>query len=100
MMPLKIERASAAKRDLFDIWDYIEPNSQKGATRIIREFYAAFSMLAEQPKSGRERPELGEGLRSFPVESYLIFYRSNASTLSIVRVLHSARDITPEMLSD
>lgn len=64
-MPHKIKRLPLARRDLFDIWDYIAPNSQRGATRIIEDLYAAFSMLADQPMAGRDRPELGAELRSF-----------------------------------
>lgn len=100
MMPLRIERRPLAKRDLFDIWDYISPNSPKGATRVIGEIYAGFSMLADQPRAGRERPELGADLRSFPVAGYLIFYRHSSTALTVVRILHTARDITPNLLSE
>jgi toxin ParE1/3/4 len=100
MMPLRIDRLPQAKRDLFDIWDYLAPHSLKGATGVIGELYAAFSMLSEQPKAGRKRPELGTGLRSFPVAGYSIFYRYSETTLSIVRILHAARDVTPDLLSD
>jgi len=99
-MPLRIERLPLAKQDLFDIWDYISPNSPKGAARIIGEIYAGFSMLADQPRAGRERPELGAELRSFPIAGYLIFYRHGPATLTVVRILHAARDITPDLLSE
>lgn len=100
MMPLEIERTPLARRDLFDIWDYISPNSIQGATRVIGEIYDAFSMLAEQPASGRARLELGPELRGFPVTGYLVVYRYSETTLTIVRVLHSARDITQQSLSE
>jgi toxin ParE1/3/4 len=99
-MPLRIDLTPLARQDLFDIWDYISPNSIQGATRIARDIASAFSMLADTPAVGRSRPELGADLRGLPVSSYLIFYRYDASTLEIVRILHSARDITPEMLTD
>ena len=100
MMPLRIERTRAARNDLFDIWDYVSPNSLKGATRVVREIYAAFAMLADQPMAGRDRSDLGPELRSFPVAGYMVFYRQDASTLSIIRILHAARDITPDLLSE
>jgi len=40
---------------------------------------------------GRNRPEFGEGVRSFVVESYVIYYRHDANIL-IARVLHGRRD--------
>jgi len=43
---------------------------------------------------GRARPELADGLRSFPIRTpYIIFYVADANALLIVRVLHHARDI-------
>lgn len=45
------------------------------------------------PEAGRSRSELQMGLRSFPVGRYLIFYRPSATSVEIVRVLHSARDV-------
>jgi toxin ParE1/3/4 len=50
-------------------------------------------MLAENPKSGRERAEIKQDLRSFPEGNYLIFYREWAGIVAIVRVLHGARDL-------
>lgn len=99
-MPLRIERLPQASSDLLDIWDYISPNSQKGATRIIGELYAAFAMLADQPMAGRERFELGAELRCFPVMGYIVFYRHDDRVLTLVRILHAARDITPDQLSE
>jgi len=46
------------------------------------------------------RPELGAELRSFPMAGYLIFYRHGPATLTVVRILHAARDITPDLLSE
>ncbi len=39
------------------------------------------------------RPELGEGIRSFPSGNYVIFYRTVEGGIEIMRVLHGARDI-------
>jgi toxin ParE1/3/4 len=49
------------------------------------------SALAEQPRMGRLRPELGAGVRSFTVENHLIYYRHDGEIL-IARVLHGRRD--------
>ncbi len=50
-----------------------------------------FELLTEQPRMGRNRPEFGEGVRSFVVASYLIYYRHDGDIL-IARVLHGRRD--------
>ena len=50
-------------------------------------------MLSEQPKAGRERPELAPGLRSFPVGNYLLFYLPLPGGIDLVRVLSGYMDI-------
>ncbi len=44
---------------------------------------------------GRPRDELAEGLRSFSVGRYVMFYRAIPEGVEIVRVLHGARDLGP-----
>ena len=52
-----------------------------------------FRHLASHPNLGRSRDELAEGLRSFPVGRYVIFYRAIPEGVEIVRVLHGSRDL-------
>jgi len=54
---------------------------------------AKFHLLAEQPMLGRSRDELAPGLRSIPLGRYVIFYEVIPDGISIVRVLHGARDL-------
>jgi toxin ParE1/3/4 len=49
-------------------------------------------LLADNPLIGRARPELKPGLRSFPHGDHLTFHRPAGSGVTIVRVLHGARD--------
>jgi toxin ParE1/3/4 len=42
---------------------------------------------------GRERPDIGRGIRSFAIISWMIFDRVERDFLEIVRVLHGARDL-------
>lgn len=42
---------------------------------------------------GRERTKLATLIRSFPVNRYIIFYRSGELGIAIVRILHGTRDI-------
>ena len=68
-MPVII-KLPRAKSDLVEIWDYIADDSE-----------------------ARVRDELAEGLRSFAVGRYVIFYRPISEGVEIVRVLHGSRDI-------
>ena len=42
---------------------------------------------------GRLRPELASGMRSFAIDKYLVFYRIAGDAITVLRVLHGARDI-------
>ena len=42
---------------------------------------------------GRARPELAPEVRSFAVARYVIFYAPSADCITVVRVLHGARDV-------
>ena len=50
-------------------------------------------MLVENPLAGRERRELRDGLRSFPVGNYVIFYVPLPDGVEIIRVMHGRQDV-------
>ena len=84
--------SSLAERDLDGIWLYVaEDASPAVADRLIDALAERFALLAEQPRMGRLRPELGPDVRSFTVENHVIYYRHEGDVL-IARVLHGRRD--------
>lgn len=99
-MPLKVRRGAGARADQLAIWSYIAAQNLPAADRQLDRFHDAIVMLAEYPDAGRVRIEFDSSLRAFPVDHYLIFYRIHPGVLDIVRVLHAARDITPDLLSE
>lgn len=82
-----------ARTDLHQIWDYIAEDDVEAATRLVDLVEEKCTLLARLPDIGRVRDELAQGLRSFPVGKYVIFYRRVKSGIEIVRVLSSWRDI-------
>lgn len=89
-MPYRL--SSLAEQDLDEIWLYVaEDASPATADRLIDDIIDRFSLLAEQPRMGRLRPEFGEGVRSFAVENHVIYYRHENDVL-VARVLHGKRD--------
>ena len=79
--------------DLAEIWDYIADDSEARADAFIDLLDGKIHTLARRPHMGRAREELAEGLRSFPVGRYIIFYRPMPKSIEIIRVLHGARDL-------
>jgi|HubBroStandDraft_5_1064220.scaffolds.fasta_scaffold208023_2 toxin ParE1/3/4 len=91
-MPSIVIRPKAAA-DLAEIWAYIAEDSPRQADAFVARINEEFRLLARQPRMGRERPELLDGLRSFPVGKYVIFYVPRSRGIEVVRVLHGARDL-------
>jgi toxin ParE1/3/4 len=98
-MPI-IERSRASVSDYEDIWRYIARDNPAAADRLITALERQLSTLAAMPGCGREEPKFATDLRSFPVGNYLIFYRPIQNGIALVRVLHGARDITPEYFEE
>lgn len=97
---LAISKRPKARSDLIEIWDYIADDSEARADAFIDRIDEVIRSLALSPYIGRSREELAEGLRSFPVERYVIFYRVATIGIEIVRVLHGSRDINPFFFLD
>jgi toxin ParE1/3/4 len=91
-MPFIVQRPQAIT-DRAEIWDYIADDSEGRADTFIDLLDRKIHTLARRPNIGRAREELAEGLRSFPVGRYIIFYRAVPKGIEIVRVLHGARDL-------
>lgn len=90
---LALETSPEAAADLVDIWLYIASDQPVNADRFLDRLKAKVLRLAEFPDLGRARPELAEGLKSFPVDRYNVYYRVTATALVLVRVLPGSRDI-------
>ena len=89
---MRYRLSALAEQDLHEIWFYIaEEATPTTADRLIDALFDRFELLGDQPRIGRSRPEFGDGVRSFVVESYVIYYR-HAEGVLIARVLHGRRD--------
>jgi len=91
-MPLKVELSVAAEEDLLAAWNYISHDDMDAADALLDRVAEVCRRLAEWPDLGRERPELGRDIRSFPVETHVVYYRVR-SDVEVVRVLHGRRDV-------
>ena len=76
-----------------EIIRYIAKDSPVSARRVLERLDRTIHLLAENPGFGPLRPELEADVRSFPVWSYVIFYRVRDEGIEVVRVLHGHRDL-------
>jgi toxin ParE1/3/4 len=83
--------------ELDDIWLYLarESASIDVANRVIDRITERFWLLAQYPYLGHARDEdLRPGLRSFPVDGYIIVHRVEADdVVLILHVVPPGRDI-------
>lgn len=87
-------RSNKAQSDLREIWAYIAEDNSEAADELIDLILTKTSLLQDNPELGVSRPELGKRIRSFPVKSYMIYYRPEpAGGVLILRVFHNARDV-------
>ncbi len=83
-----------AKLDLQQIWNYIAEDNIDAADRVRDELRSAMRQLAETPGIGHTRVDVSDRrIRFWSVYSYLIAYVPDSKPLTIVRVVHGARNI-------
>lgn len=90
----RIVRRPKARFDLLAMYNYIADNAGDArAEQYLRRVDAALAYLAQHPLMGRARPEVEEGIRSFPFEEYVIFYSPLDDGIELERVIHSKLDL-------
>jgi toxin ParE1/3/4 len=85
--------------DLEEAHSFLRDRSPRAAALLVERTDHLLGLLAEFPAMGRERPDLGQGLRSMRVRGfpYLVFYRVAGPDVLAIRVVHGARRIGPRL---
>ena len=93
-----------AKKDLQNIFRYIleELLAPENATGQTERIMTAIRKLDTMPNRNRlyeEEPWHSRGLRFFPVDNYLVFYKTNdeTETVNIVRIMYRGRDVRKQL---
>ncbi|HYO25435.1 MAG TPA: type II toxin-antitoxin system RelE/ParE family toxin [Lacipirellulaceae bacterium] len=89
----RVLRTPQALEDLDDLWSYIARDSLAAADRMIDQLYERFVLLSNNTELGERQPRLADGAyRRFVFRNYVIYYVPDEAGVTIVRVLHGARD--------
>ena len=84
-----------AIQDIEQIADYIARQSGLDqADRFLNKLDAKFVKIAQFPNLGRQRDEILPGLRSLPMDNYLILYMVMGQDVEIFRVVSGYRDLS------
>jgi len=88
---MRVRKTLAAEQDLLAIWDHIASDNSTAADRLWSRFNDRFKLLVSQPEMGQSQERCRPGLRSITEGSYVIFYEPTKDGITIVRILHGAR---------
>lgn len=84
----------AAETQLLEILDYLADENEAAALRVRNAIYVAVDKLADNPGIGHTREDLTDRpLKFWSVYSYLVVYDPHSRPLTVVALLHGARDV-------
>ena len=85
----------SAQRHVDEIGAFIAEDSAAAALRIYDALEAAIELPADNPDIGHSREDLAVGrpLKFWSAYSYLVVYGPASAPLTVVAVLHGARDV-------
>jgi plasmid stabilization system protein ParE len=91
---LRYQLTPSAQQDVDRITDFIAEDNVEAALRVHDALEEAFRLLAERPGMGHTRVDLTvRPLKFWSVYSYLVVYDPTSTPLTVVAVLHGARDV-------
>jgi plasmid stabilization system protein ParE len=95
MMPFRF--SPEAVDDLFEIWQYIAVDNIQAADRLEEAILNTCALLAKTPDMGHHRPDLTDRPVLFwtlpRYRNYMIVYDPASTPLTVIRILHGARNI-------
>jgi toxin ParE1/3/4 len=86
-----------AWRDLESISDRIRHEDPRAAERFRANVLHRLRLLGRTPGAAQPRPEFGRDIRTIPIGRYIVILRVAPPKVTILRILHSARDL-PQLL--
>lgn len=98
---MRVEFAPAASRELESIGDYIARENPRRAVAFVEELEASAVEIGANPKAYALVPRYeAHGIRRRLHGSYLIFFRIEPDRVTILHILHGARDYGALMFPD
>jgi addiction module RelE/StbE family toxin len=96
----KIRWTVGARRDLYEIINYIAEDSPAYAIDFAERTISAIDRLEAFPKLGRIVPEYEDvSVRELIVGNYRVVYRIQGKRIGIVAIAHASRDLLRKLSS-
>ncbi len=98
-MTIRFSRDAIA--DLQGISDYTRRQwGKEQEETYLKQIYAAFERIRQNPSQFRLRAELFDGCRTAPVGRHLVFFLVKDNILIVSRVLHQSMDFPRHQFPD
>jgi toxin ParE1/3/4 len=88
----RLRITASADSDIRKTAEWIARDSLQGALSWLDALDGQFSRIARSPGTGTERNDLRPRLRSTHFGAYVIFFRRTRAGVTIIRIIHGARD--------
>lgn len=95
---MRVAFTPLAEADLEEIADYIARANPGRALSFITDLRMQCDRIGKNPGAYRRRPELGKDLHSAVFRNYVLFFEAGPSEVTIIRILHAARDLSKAFL--
>lgn len=91
----QFRKTPVAVESLLDIGVYIHQSSGslEIALKELGRIDAKARQYANQPMMGTARPDLGESVRCFSVDSFVVIYEPADDGITILLAIHGAQDV-------
>lgn len=93
---MRVRWTERARAHLLDIFEYVAADDPRAARALIQRIKKGVDVLRTQPRAGRMVPELAqEDVRERIVPPYRIVYLVAPTTIEVLGVYHSRRNLEP-----
>lgn len=97
---MRVILSPEAEQDIKDIASWVgNRTSQATARKVVERIKSQIRFLKAFPGAGHVRSDLPADIRATGAFSYVILHRIEGNVVIILRVVHGARNIGPEMIS-
>jgi len=92
---MKVRLSLLANRDVSSILLYTEQHwGRQQRQRHRARLREGLTSIGENPLLGKRIESSPSGLRRYPIDEHIIFYRVQANFVEIVRILHHRLDVS------
>jgi plasmid stabilization system protein ParE len=98
-MALRLVATKRARRDIQELLAYIAADNPGAARSMQGRIDKSLRLLAARPFIGQSAGLRDPSLRRLSIPPYIVFYRPQAETLAVVRVLHSSMDLSRQQIA-